>query len=357
MRQCLRSGVIERILQISSENSRERVEISGLDCWIVTDGKPGMENQCRGLAEWLGCRAKIKRIQARAPWRWLPPWLWVNPLAGIDPTGDDLAPPWPDLLIATGRLTAAPAAEIRRLAAGRTIAVQIQNPTMDPGRFDLVVVPAHDRLQGPTVVETLGALHRVTPGRLAEAARQFAPALAFLPRPLVAVLVGGSNVRYRLTAKAALGLGERLASLARREGAGIAVTGSRRTGAANLAALRQGLGQAPAIVWDGVGDNPYFGYLALADAIVVTADSVAMVSEALATGKPVLVADLPGGSEKFHRFHARLREAGLTQTFAGELATWSYAPPDDMARVAARVCELLAARRVEEAAIRRAGVG
>lgn len=320
---------------------------SGLTCWVVTDGNPGMENQCRGLAEWLGLAALVKRIRIRPPWRWLPPSLWINPLAAIARSGDPLNPPWPDLLIATGRLSVAPAAAIRRRAAGRTIAVQIQDPAVDPARFDLVVVPAHDRLEGRTVVPTLGALHRVTPARLAEGAALVAPALAYLPRPLVAVLVGGSNGRYRLTVKGAEALGRRLAGLARAAGAGIAVTGSRRTGAENLAALKRGLADAPALIWDESGDNPYYGYLALADAIVVTADSVAMVSEALATGKPVFVAELFGGSAKFDRFHASLRAAGLTRPFTGELAHWSYRPPDDMARVGDRVRRLLASMRCE----------
>ena len=89
--------------------------------------------------------------------------------------------------------------------------------------------------------------------------------------------------------------------------------------------------------WDGAGENPYFGYLALADAIVVTGDSVAMVSEACATGKPVHVYGLPGGSAKFERFHQDMRDAGCTRPFHGVIEKWTYQPPDETARVAAEI--------------------
>ncbi|MDA0654034.1 MAG: mitochondrial fission ELM1 family protein, partial [Proteobacteria bacterium] len=211
--------------------------------------------------------------------------------------------------------------------------------------FDLVVVPRHDRLRGDNVVTTRGALHRVTGERLRRAADEFAADVAALPRPLVAVLVGGDNGVYRLGPDQARDLGSKLGALAR-SGAGLAVTPSRRTGASNERILRDALAGLPAVVWDGGGANPYFGYLGLADAIVVTCDSVSMVSEAVSTGKPVYIFDLPGGSDKFRAFHAGFRADGFTRPLADALASgaldpWTYAPPDDTAMVAAEVLRRL----------------
>lgn len=315
-------------------------------CWTITDGKPGMESQCLGLAEALGLPMVAKRIDVRAPWRWLPPRSWPLPLRAMGRQGDRLEPPWPELVIASGRQSVAPAAAIRAASGGRTLCVQIQTPHMDPRRFDLVVVPQHDRLRGDNVVPTQGALNRITPKLLAGAAERFAPVLAHLSRPLVAVLVGGSNRDYRLDPSVACRLGEQLALLARTFGAGLAVTTSRRTGEANAAALRRGIGETVSLhFWDQRGENPYFGFLALADAIVVTADSVSMVSEACSTGKPVYVAPLPGRSAKLDEFHECLRTAGITRRFDGTLDRWRYRPLDDTARVAAIVRELLEKRR------------
>ena len=93
----------------------------------------------------------------------------------------------------------------------------------------------------------------------------------------------------------------------------------------------------PAIIWDGTGDNPYFGFLGLADAIVVTGDSVNMVTEAAGTGKPVFVQALKGRSTRLACFHRLMRERGATRPFEGRLETWTYAPINDTELVASAV--------------------
>ncbi len=321
-------------------------------CWVVTDGRAGMEVQCLGLAEAQGFEPRIKRIQVTRPWRWLPPRLIPDPLAAINPQGgprggpggDPLAPPWPGLLIASGRQAVAPSMAIRRASRGRTFTVQIQNPVVDPANFDVVVAPRHDRLTGANVIVTTGGLNRITEARLSAAAAQFGPAFAHLPHPLIAVVLGGNNRVYRFTPAIARRLGEDLARLCRSEGAGLLVTASRRTGPGTLALLRAALEGCAAEIWDGQGDNPYLGYLALADALVVTGDSVNMVSEAATTGKPVHVVELKGGSAKFARFHQTLRETGATRPFAGRLESWSYPPLRDTEAAAAEIRRRLAAR-------------
>jgi len=309
--------------------------------WILTDGKQGMESQCLGLMEALGIVPEIIRIAPRFPWSILPPQLWLAPLSAPGPDGDRLTPPWPDLLISTGRQTVAPALAIKRLGKGRTIAVQIQNPTIHADRFDLVIAPAHDGLSGTNVVSTMGALHRVTKERLEAEAALFADRYARLPRPLVAVLLGGDNRQFRMSDASAGRLGSLLANAARQHGAGLAITASRRTSPSSLNRIRQSLQGCASDIWAGTGDNPYFGMLGLADFIVVTGDSVNMVSEACATGKPVYVFQLEGGSRKFSRFHAAFEEQGITRPFAGQLETWHYSPPDDVAKAAAAVRKLI----------------
>jgi mitochondrial fission protein ELM1 len=284
---------------------------------------------------------EILRITPRFPWSILPPQLWVAPLSAPGPDGDRLAPPWPDLLISTGRQTVAPALAIKQRQQDRIVAIQLQNPTVDPARFDLVITPAHDQLSGANVVSTVGALHRITPDRLKAEAAMFADRYAALPRPLVAVLLGGDNRQYRMTAQSADRLGSLLAEAAKQRGAGLAVTASRRTSPANLRRIRHCLDGCAVDIWDGTGNNPYFGMLGLADAIVVTGDSVNMVSEACATGKPVHVFQLEGGSRKFSRFHAAFEAQGITRPFQGRLEEWRYTPPDDVARAAAAVRNLL----------------
>lgn len=321
--------------------------------WIVTDGSIGMENQCLGLAEALGIHPLVKRVSLRAPWGILPPQL--RPLRayqarprvfGVEiPEGGELEPPWPDLLISCGRTSVGCSIAIRRLSRGRTFTVHIQNPHLASRYFDAVVPPEHDGLAGPGVIPTRGALHRVTPARLEEAARRFGPRLAHLPRPRLSVLVGGTSRHHRLTASGAALLAAKLLGLVQSTGAGLMVTTSRRTAPEAEAVLRRRLAGEAVAFWEGEGENPYFAYLALADAIVVTSDSVAMISEACATGKPVYVVELEGrGSKRLRRFLDDFAAAGMVRPFTGALESWSYTPLDERARVAAEIRRHLEAR-------------
>lgn len=316
-------------------------------CWIITDGKVGMESQCLGLAEALGLVPLVKRTRLRWPWRHLGPTLIRSvPRWGLSPLGDDLGGPLPDILIGSGRQSVLPSLLVRRLSGGAAFRIQIQAPGIDPGNFDVVIVPSHDRLRGANVLVTRGALHRVDAGRLAAAREHFAARLDTLPHPRIAVLVGGGNDVFRLTPAVTARLAEDLAALARREAGSLLVTPSRRTGRESTAILRDRLAGIPGEVWDGSGENPYFGYLAHADAIIVTEDSVNMISEAAATGKPVHLARLEGGSAKFRRFHEGLIADGVIRPFAGQLETWSYRPLADMAEVTAAIRPRLAARGI-----------
>lgn len=321
-------------------------------CWVLTDGRASMRNQCLGLAEAAGLTAEMKTIRPRLPWRRLPAFLWPGPFAAAGPGSDPLVPPWPDVLIAAGHAIAPLALAVRRASGVATFTVQVEDPGMNPQKFDLVVPPRHDGLSGPNVVATRGAMHRITAARLAEAERHFKGKFEPLARPLVAVLVGGPNRHYRMTDAVVARLADDLVRVAE-GGAGIVLTASRRTPAAAVAHLRERL-EGRAEIWDGTGENPYLGYLALADHLVVTCDSVLMVSEAAATGRPVHVVALEGTGGKFARFHHMLAEDGITRPFApgpdGFLATWTYPPLDDAAAVARVLRERLDSRRLPSGA-------
>lgn len=328
-----------------STNSEDRAGDAGqapqnhrpATCWAVSEGHAGMEIQAVALARALGLEPEVKRVKIRKPWRLIPPRFLPLPLAGVDAAGDALAPPWPDVIITCGRQVVGPAAAIRRQNRAKTFAVHIQDPKVPFGWFDVIVAPEHDQISGDNVITGRGGINGITPERLAEAAKSFAPLYAHLPRPLIGVIVGGSNRVYEMTGTVVERLGGQLAELAKANGAGLAVTPSRRTGAENEAVLRRALADTPAEIWDGKSDNPYFGILALADAFIVTCDSVNMVSEAATTGKPVHVVELEGGSAKFRRFHDSLQKDGITRPFKGALECWDYPALNETVRIAGEI--------------------
>ena len=299
--------------------------------WILTEDYAGLRAQALGLAEAAGLAPEVRVLRPRGLWRRVPAAWWPRPLSAIEPAA--LAPPWPELAIGCGGKSAAVLAALAR----RMRVVIVQHPRMAVRRFDLVVAARHDELTGPNVLVTRTALHRVTPERLAAAAAAWRARLAVLPRPLVAVLVGGGNGRFRLDAAVGAHLVGQLADMMRRDRVGVVLTPSRRTDPAVRQLLRERLEPLGAWVWDMTGENPYFGMLALADAIVVTVDSVSMVSEAAATRAPLLLAELPGTSRRIGLFLADLVDAGRARPYQGRFETWPVEPLDDTAAAAAEM--------------------
>jgi len=313
-------------------------------CWVVTDGKPGTENQAIGLAEAMGLAPIVKRL--RVPRLWREVGLYWSCARERALKRNAIAPPWPDLLIGTGRTSLLAALHIKKASGGRTFIVQIQTPIVGIDNFDCVVVPAHDGVEGPNVITMTGALHRVTPGLLRAEAATWAPRFAHLPRPYVAVMLGGPNAAvsplrrlgsYRLGEKEIVEIGGQLRDMARNGAATLLISASRRTDAAALAKLRDILRDCPAMIWDGEGDNPYYGMLGLADAFIVTCDSVNMICEACSTGKPVHMIQLPGYSRKIAAFQRAMLASGRVRLFNGVLETWHYEPLREKERVAGLV--------------------
>jgi mitochondrial fission protein ELM1 len=296
---------------------------------ILCEPYAGLQAQALGLAEAAGLAPTTLELFPKRPWSWLAAATWPDPLRAVG-----LAAPPEGLLFTAGGTAGAVGAACHRRGSR---VVQVQNPRMSLRHFDLVVANAHDRLAGPNVIVTRTALHRATPARLAAAGELWAARLAHLRRPLVAVLVGGSNGRFRLGAAEGAELAAKIAAMMKGDGVGVALTPSRRTAPAVRAELQRVLAPLGAWIWDFAGDNPYFGLLALADAIVVTVDSISMVSEAVATRAPVLLAELPGRSARIGRFTRGLLEAGRVRVFDGRLETWPVSPMDDTAEAGLEV--------------------
>ena len=86
---------------------------------------------------------------------------------------------------------------------------------MPAAAFDALVVPEHDRVAGANVFHSVGAVNRLTAQAIAEAAAAWAERFAGLPRPRLAVMVGGPSRSARFTAEDEGRLAQALETLAR----------------------------------------------------------------------------------------------------------------------------------------------
>ena len=313
------------------------------ETWVLTDGSVGMEAQGIAVAEAVGLPFRLRRVRVGGARGLVPaPFqLLLRPTKLLASVKSDapLEAPWPRLVISIGRRSVPIAIALKRLSGA--FAVHIQNPKVPARLFDLVAAPVHDDFTGPNVITTFGAVHRVSPDRIAAEAERFAPKFTALPHPRIAVLLGGTSQAFSFDADDAEAFGAKLAALARANGASLLVTPSRRTDPAAVAALSKAIAEVPHFVWDGSGENPYLALLGLADTILVTGDSVNMVTEAAGTGKPVYVQPLRGRSRRLSRFHDLMRDRGATRLFECKIESWAYPPINDTELVAAAIREAL----------------
>ncbi|GGG26609.1 hypothetical protein GCM10010964_13180 [Caldovatus sediminis] len=301
---------------------------------VLADPRAGTAAQALGIAERLG-----------EPFRTIPlawsalaglPFPWPT-LAGLA-TGPRRAvrelAPTPRLVISAGRRAAPVALWLKRHRGART--VHCMRPGPGAARFDLLVLGRHDApREAPNLLPVLGAVHRVTAARLAEARAEWAEALTLLPSPRVALLLGGPSRAVGLDPAVAAALGARVAGFA----GSVLATASRRTGAAATEALSAAISSVPHRLyrWGEMGPNPYLGFLAWADAVVVSGDSVSMISEALAGTAPVFIADLGVSGARQRRLHESLYAAGQARPIEAAPAPFRRAPLDESGRVAAAI--------------------
>lgn len=305
-----------------------------LRIWAVSDGRAGIEAQALGLAEAVARLRPALITRKRIGWRHglgRLPWRLIPPGAR---TGDPIEPPFPDIWIATGRATLPLSTRMLAWSEGRTFVVQTQDPKAPLDRFDLVIPPEHDQLAGANVFPILGAPNRITPETLALELARFKDRLSPLPHPRVAVIIGGRSKAHRLPLEHARHLAAEVARAVTAAGGSILLSYTRRTPAAAREAMTAELCHLPGIIWDGAGDNPYFAFLAGADAILVTEDSTNLATDAAATGKPLFILPMPGHSPKLARFHAELARRGLAKAFAGDLGGSGASPLAETDRAA-----------------------
>ncbi|XP_024443085.2 mitochondrial fission protein ELM1 isoform X2 [Populus trichocarpa] len=247
----------------------------------------------------------------------------------------------PLLVVASGRDTISVASSIRQLAPDNVFVVQIQHPRLNLNRFDLVITPCHDyypltpeaQEQIPwflrswitpreppdsNVVLTVGALHQADSAALRIAASLWHDELALLLKPMLVVNIGGPTRNCQYGEDLAKQLTEMLRNVLWSCGS-LRISFSRRTPEkVSKILLKEFSANAKVYIWDGRGPNPHMGHLAWADAFVITADSVSMLSEACSTGKPVYVVGAERCTWKFAEFQKSLHERGVVRPFTGK---------------------------------------
>ena len=301
--------------------------------WVLADDRAGNNSQSLGVAEALGFKTEIKKIRY-TPWVRLPNCLRGASTIGVDKASvEQLKPPFPDFAVAAGRRAAPVLRWLKKRSNGKTKIIQIMfagNCGMKD--FDLLVLPEHDgcRLVRPNILRVVGAPHRITPERLKSEREKWVDAFKDLPVPKIALIVGGATKDKPFTPAMARDLAQKAVAFSQTVGGGsFLVTTSRRTGSEQEKILRDML-PSPKYFYgwgDTQAENPYFGFLACADYILVTGDSVSMCSEACAADAPVFIYAPQGSVGKKHALlHQQLYSGGYAQPLDARVSVGKHTP-------------------------------
>ncbi|MEZ4332362.1 MAG: mitochondrial fission ELM1 family protein [Myxococcota bacterium] len=276
--------------------------------WLLMGDRAGDNSQVLGLGEALGWPLVEKHFVYTRYEKLVNLPFGAHRLGVVKDESSALGPPWPDLVISAGRKNEPIARWIRaqaaRRAGKRTRLIHCGRPWAKPSTWDLVITTPQYRLpRDPNILHNDTPLHRVTRARLDEAARAWADRVAALPRPRIAVLAGGNSGPYPFNRASGERLAKQLETLVAELGGSLLVTTSKRTLDETTEALFAGI-HSPSIRYrwkPNDPDNPLFAFLGLADRVVVTADSVSMMTEACATGRPVYLYDTGEGVTSMKR--------------------------------------------------------
>lgn len=273
--------------------------------WLLLGDKRGDNGQVEAVAAALGWPCDRKNLVMKARYQKAKPRFRAT-FDHLDlDQSDPLAAPWPELIVTSGRRPAMAALWVREQSANRTRVVHIGKPSGAMHEYDLVVASGENHLPPlPNYLPITLPLMRVSTDAIRAEVERWRSRLAGLPRPLIALFIGGPTGPFRMNARVAWALVAEVARIRGLGGTAYVVT-SRRTPAKVVKALRARLPrEVPFFAWpedappDGAPsaiDNPYRALLGTADGFVVTGDSISMLVEVAALGKPLAIFPLPTG--------------------------------------------------------------
>lgn len=264
--------------------------------WILLDNRVGSRHQAEGVANYLDThnfniiKKEIEYTKLSA----LPNIIRGSTLIGITKNSQaNLQSPFPDLVLSSSRRTAPIARWIKKQNPQTKLIQLMHIGKIGIKDFSYIFVPEHDshKTKAPNIYYTTGSPHFITPQKLASAYNDWAKKFSHLPHPITALIIGGSIKKHPFSLENAENLAIATKKLKEKEGGSLLITTSRRTGIKAEELIMSYLKDIPChtFLWGSKEDNPYLGYLACADNLIVTGDSVSMCCEATATQKPLRI--------------------------------------------------------------------
>jgi mitochondrial fission protein ELM1 len=320
---------MQKTLGMSSQNS----ESTSKTIYILCDkGKIGTLRQCEAVAYPLAkhFKATVAVVDVNLPvwFRFFTPRMIRHwPIKYLPYS----YPSAPFLTIAAGRQAVVLASPF----AKNTPTIALLNPKCPTYYFSAVIPPRHDNFANHVnIIETLGSLHPHN-------AASFNTTDSDNNFYTITVLLGGNSKHYTYKDVDFINIGMYLKQkAATKKNIRFLISPSRRTPQKAIEILKSELLNVNVTIWNGSGINPYFNYLGAADEILVTGDSISMISEVCYMGKPVEIWRVPIKNKRFLHFYNDIT-ANKHAVFAQEKWPDQFIPLQECDRIIPKLMQIL----------------
>ena len=288
-----------------------------INTWVISDGTKGMENQSLAVAKLLGYDYELINYN--------PPYLLRKiPLSGKFLLTSKILKelnqkPLPKFVITTGKRMAGISIAIRSFFKNKIKTIHIQNPKISRNQFDLLLIPEHDAITGKNIIQTKGALSFFLNQEIQNKKN------LTTEKPIIFLMVGGRNKRYNPKSIDYYDLGIKAVKASNLLNAKLIISTSRRTGIKAEKILKsifsKKLNDFKFYTFNS--KNPYPNILQKAQYLIVTSDSVSMVSEMATISTPLFVSFFPQENGKILNFLNNLKDLGIIKKFEGKLFNYN----------------------------------
>ena len=298
---------------------------------LLTEGMHGMISQVEGLAKALDIDFIHHKVELKSFWKHIPPRF--TPKTNI--SFKNFKTPNFDLIISCGRKSVIPSIYLKQNSKKKVVNIHIQDPKVDLGFFDFVVVPEHDGVVGNNVINTKGAIHYLTENEISDNSNYLKSFIKNDERHIYALILGGPTKYYEYSTKNIKRIFTILYNLNKKQNFQLVVIPSMRTPKNTIQYAKEFFGDSHTVI-ENIDKKAYLSALSLSEFIIVTCDSSSMISEAALTGKPVYVANiLPRKNDKrFQRFRNLFRKLNIIRNLGEPHEKWNYQKLDETNRVA-----------------------
>jgi uncharacterized protein len=300
---------------------------------LLTEGMHGMISQVEGLAKALDIDFIHEKIELNSFWKLFPPKITpIQDFVFKNKINNQF-----DIVISCGRKSVIPSIYLKKKFKNKILNIHIQEPKVSLNNFDFIVAPEHDGLIGINVFNSKGAIHYLTNNELVENENYLKDKINN-NKKIVTLIIGGPTRYYKYESKTVDEIFKKIEYNFLNNGYQLIVIPSMRT-PKKIIEKAQTFFDDNQIVISDVDKKAYLSSLKISDHIIVTCDSISMISEAAITGKPIYVAQIPAvkNDQRFKNFFNLFESLNIIKSLNNSIENWTYTKLNETSRIAEKL--------------------